>query len=245
MGRMAAGAHPLDRALVPVKGFVFRHLLRGDERRYLVLRNVAAHLAARAGLYERETLRAIAPFAGRGAVVVDVGASFGVYTAVLARRVGAGGRVHAFEPQPAVFELLARRFRSNPAVRVVNAALSDASGSALFVVPTLASAVPETALGSLSRGADGQPVAGSTAVTTLDDYCAELDRLDFVKVDAEGWDLDVLRGGSKTLTRLRPVVQVEVADSAVLAGLIEFAEGVGYRVENRVLNGVNRLLRPV
>jgi FkbM family methyltransferase len=236
--------HPLDRVLVPVKGFAFRHVFRGDERRYLGFRRSVAIVASKARLYEPQTLRAIRPLVREGDVALDVGASFGIYTAELARRVGPTGQVHAFEPQPAVHEMLVQRFRAQPWVRVVNAALADEPGTAEFVVPTIASDIPETALGSLARGSDGHTVAGGTEVTTLDDYCAELDRLSFVKIDAEGWDVDVLRGGRKTLTRLRPVVQVEVNDEDHFADLTALADEIGYRIDDRVLSGVNRLLRP-
>jgi FkbM family methyltransferase len=238
------GSHPLDRVLVPVKGFVFRRVFRSDEARYLAFRRSVVRAAARAGLYEGQTLKAIRPFLREGDVALDVGASFGVYTAELARRVGPSGHVHAFEPQRTVYEMLVQRFRGAPSVHVVNAALADEPGSAQFVVPTIASDIPETALGTLSRGSDGHTVAGNTEVTTLDDYCAEFDRLAFIKIDAEGWDVDVLRGGRKTLERLRPVVQVEVNDEAHLADLTSFADEVAYRVEDRVLSGVNRLLQP-
>ena len=242
---MAAEGHPLDAVLIPIKGFLFRQVFRGDERRYLGFRNSVAHAAARARLYEPESLKAVSRFVREGDVALDVGASFGVYTAELARRVGRTGEVHAFEPQPAVYEMLIARFRGNPSVRVVNSALGDEPGSAHFVVPKISSDIPETALGSLSRGADGRAVVGSTKVTTIDEYCADFERLAFIKIDAEGWDLDVLRGARETLARLRPVVQVETNDATTLSAVQAFADDVGYAVGDRILSGVNRILQPL
>ena len=55
----------------------------------------------------------------------------------------------------------------------------------------------------------------SVPVTTLDDVAAELDRLDVIKIDTEGHDPDVLRGGIETIARLRPVVLLEFSSYAL------------------------------
>ena len=238
------GSHPLDRVLVPFKGFVFRRLFRGNESRYLRFRRAVSQTAARARFYEHETLRAIAPSVRAGDVAIDVGASFGVYTAELARLVGRGGT-------GARFRTAGRRLRDAggavPRQAVGVGGECRACGRARVSPlrrPHAYVGCSETALGALSRGEDGHPLSGNTNVSTLDIYCANFERLAFIKIDAEGWDLDVLRGGRATLKRLRPLVQLEVNDAEMLADLRAFADEVGYRVDDRVLSGVNRLIRP-
>ena len=72
-----------------------------------------------------------------GCVFADVGANFGYYTLLGARLVGSGGKVLAFEPQPAVAELLRESLSINSManVEVIEAALSNQPGRATLHVP--------------------------------------------------------------------------------------------------------------
>jgi FkbM family methyltransferase len=147
----------------------------------------------------------------RGQVAVDVGCHKGAYTYWMRRRVGATGRVVAFEPQPRQVEYLRQVFA---AMRYGNVTLepqglSDVAGRLPLYLPDGsgrthgASFVPEKA-----RQQRGQTV--EVGVTTLDDYFADLPRgPDFVKIDVEGHELAVLVGGRQTLQAHRPALLVE------------------------------------
>jgi hypothetical protein len=56
-----------------------------------------------------------------------------------------------------------------------------------------------------------------------------LERLDFVKIDVEGMEIDVLRGARATLERCKPIVMAEVIKSD-LQGLVAYLQGLGYEV---------------
>lgn len=239
----ADGSYALDRVLIPAKRLVYNGLCRGDYGRYLALRARAVAVVGRLGLYERETGRAVRTLVRPGDVAVDVGASFGAYTALLARLVGPAGRVDAFEPQSDVFAHLSARVSGVPNVHLVHAGVADHSGVGHMVVPAIAGGIPETALGSLQRDDSGTPAdTESIPVTTLDEHCRGFDRLNFLKVDVEGGDLDVLRGGRDTLQRLRPVIQFECNDPADLPPFTAFAAELGYRIGDEVYNGANRFM---
>lgn len=136
--------------------------------------------------------------AGRSLTLLDVGANVGDWTAhalaCLAQRAR-DGSVHAFEPAPAAHAELQRRFAGEPRVMARAAALSDRSGTApLYLVGELAGT------NSLVDQGFGSALVGSpvpVAVTRLDDYLSEhaIERVTFLKSDAEGLDLAVLRGG--------------------------------------------------
>jgi FkbM family methyltransferase len=238
------GGHPLDRILIPAKRFVYKGLCGGDYARYLALRATAASTAGKVGLYERETTRAVRTIVGKGDVAIDVGASFGVYTALLAKLVGPSGRVDAFEPQSDVFAHLRKRFAGVTQVNLEHAGVADNSGVGHMIVPSLAGGIPETALASL-HSAEGAVLGTETVpVVTLDEHCRDLASLRFLKVDVEGGDLAVLRGGRQTIARLRPVIQFECNDAALLPQFAAFAGEVGYRIAPEVYDGVNRFLRP-
>jgi FkbM family methyltransferase len=131
-----------------------------------------------------------------GATVLDVGANVGAYTVLFARWVGDSGRVVAFEPAPGSIAGLREHVRLNGLsnrVEIVDAAVSDGVGSAIFDCEGVSGA------NALVPGAAG-PGAITVATTTLDAFCADRGlQPTVVKIDVEGAELDVLRGGRRVL----------------------------------------------
>jgi len=153
-----------------------------------------------------------------GDVAVDCGANMGLFTLMMAERVGPGGSVYAFEPSPGSRRDLGRVLRLNrpAAAVVVNAcALSDTCGEATFC-DVMATDVRREAshLSALGRigfigGPDHQVVVVPT--TTLDAYVAErkiTPRL--VKIDVEGAEFLVLEGARNCLTACQPLLVIEI-----------------------------------
>ena len=89
------------------------------------------------GAAEPEAQALVAHWLNPGDVFYDVGANVGFFTLIGARRVGESGRVVAFEPAPTTRAALERNVRLNgfANVDIVEAAVSDAAGSATFVMP--------------------------------------------------------------------------------------------------------------
>ena len=129
-----------------------------------------------------------------GAIVLDVGANIGAYTVLFAQWTGASGRVIAFEPSPDSVLGLREHVRLNGVadrVEIVEAAVSSRDGSAAFDCAG--------ASGANAIVADGTAIAGAITVrtTTLDAFCdARRLRPSMIKIDVEGAELDVLRGGA-------------------------------------------------
>lgn len=140
-----------------------------------------------------------------GWVVFDVGANIGAFAVQQARR---GARVIAFEPNPDCYRRLSRTVIANGLGNMIRP-LNYAAGAAV-------------GLGSLRMDDDvtcvGQVVAGESnasdprhqtiSITTLDDIVPALDvaRIDLLKIDAEGAELDVLHGAAQTLTMVERIV---------------------------------------
>lgn len=161
------------------------------------------------------------------ATAVDVGANIGVYSSVLARKFG---RVVAFEANPR----LHRRLRAAvPAsVELRGSGLSDAAGRATLRIP-LANGAPAFGFASLSS-ASLDPSAAveevQVSLARLDDSAP--DRIDFLKIDVEGHELQVLEGGAATIARTRPVALVECEERHVAgapARLFDFFGRLGYQ----------------
>jgi FkbM family methyltransferase len=151
-------------------------------------------------------------FAADGTTVVDIGASWGLFSYHLARLVGAVGTVFSFEPHPMNKPVLEKLARARPNVRFRPVAVSDLIGCADLQVPVFGSR-HVTAQSSLAHGFDGQRgvrVAKVTVPTVrLDDEVGSR-RVDLVKVDVEGHEMSVLRGASATLRKYLPPMLIEI-----------------------------------
>ncbi|BEU20163.1 FkbM family methyltransferase [Paraburkholderia sp. 22B1P] len=159
---------------------------------------------------------------GDGVVAVDGGANIGVHTIEWSRHMHGWGQVHSFEAQEMVFYALAGNIALNNCmnVRARLAALGERSGE--MIVPRPDYTRPAS-FGSLelrqreNTEAIGQPISydvrDGVKVPVIDLPSLELDRLDFLKLDVEGMELDVLRGARAVLERHRPVMLVEVIKS--------------------------------
>lgn len=170
-------------------------------------------------------------FCRPGATVVDVGANIGEWTLQMADAVGPGGRVVAVEPIPRMAEAIEKSALANNMTQVsVHAlALADAEGQAEFSVER-----GNTGGSRLGRAA-GAVDTITVPVATLDALLARLaiGRVDFIKVDVEGFELEVLRGARATLARDAPGMYLEVgaedaAKRPALAALLR--DELGYRL---------------
>lgn len=150
-----------------------------------------------------EVLPILQPIVPEDAVVIDVGANVGIYSLGLARLAHAG-HIHAFEPNPSVAEHLRENVRANGLTNVVvhQVAVSAMAGSMRFKEN------PSFTAGSRTTD-NAAPMfnevfaAGAIDVpsVTLDEVVREagLDRLDIIKIDTEGHEIDVLNGARETL----------------------------------------------
>ncbi|MGA9592457.1 MAG: FkbM family methyltransferase, partial [Candidatus Acidiferrales bacterium] len=150
-----------------------------------------------------------------GMVFFDVGAHHGVYSIVASKRLGASGQVVAFEPSPREYARLRLHFRWNRmrAARAERLAIGSASGDRTFFQVDSG----DTTRGSL-RPPDTRDELSEVVVntTSLDHYIAAfpLNRVDVVKIDVEGGELEALKGASALMGKLRPIFICEVLDGA-------------------------------
>jgi FkbM family methyltransferase len=151
-------------------------------------------------------------FAGDGSTAVDVGASWGLFSYHLARVVGGAGTVFSYEPHPINKGALEKLAKARPNVRFGPVAVSDLTGSADLRVPVFGSR-HVTAQSSLAHGFDGQRGVRVEKVTVptvrLDDEVGGR-RVDLIKIDVEGHEMSVLRGGSVMLRKYLPPMLIEI-----------------------------------
>ena len=155
---------------------------------------------------------------GDGVVALDCGANIGVHTVEWARAMSGWGRVIAIEAQERIYYALAGNVALNNCfnARAIHAAVAAECGTMRIPTPDYLS---PGSFGSLElRQSEttefiGQPVGYGTEqlteIRTITVDSLDLDRLDLIKIDVEGMELDVLRGAHATIARHKPIVVVE------------------------------------
>jgi FkbM family methyltransferase len=171
------------------------------------------------GLHEPAVQRAMTVLLEPGMTFWDVGAHVGFFTVLGARLVGDRGQVHAFEPMAENRWRLAAAVEKNGSrnVTIHDVALSSAQGDAVL------HAHESSAMWSLAgAGTEGDTVR----CETLDSI--ELPAPDLIKIDAEGFELEVLRGGRKLLSGARPALLVEFTTSELVDEARELLDGYAF-----------------
>jgi FkbM family methyltransferase len=172
-------------------------------------------------------------FVRDGATVIDVGASWGLFSYHLARRVGGGGHVYSYEPHPANKVVLEKLVQARPYVHFRPIAISDTTGSAELLVPKHHGRFV-TAQSSLAHGFEGIGVERIRVPTVpLDDEIGADTQVDFVKIDVEGHELPVLRGGASIFRRCHPPVLIEIEQRHLAVPIKEIfgeLEELGYHI---------------
>ena len=182
-----------------------------------------------------------------GMICMDVGANLGEMALHMARLAGGTGKVYAFEPVPVVFDRLRQHVDRNGyagIIEPVQIALGDRSGERVMALAD--ENADNQGLASIVN-LDRREVPGRAVVsgTTLDEFVKQrgIHRLDLIKVDIQGAELEFLNGGQSTLAELAPELVMEVSpgdmaafgkNSRDLCGLIE---SFGYSIRHLSASG--------
>jgi FkbM family methyltransferase len=152
-------------------------------------------------------------------VIFDVGAHLG-QTAVAFLKHNPAALIHCFEPAPANYSRLQKALSAWRTTISWKLALSSRAGTALLHLKE-ASSTHSLVNSSGSREAE------EVEVQTLDAFCNlhDIDKIHFLKIDTEGADLEVLKGGEKMLAQNKiDFIQVETSTRKDVEGFIPFDE---------------------
>ena len=180
--------------------------------------------------------------------VIDAGANIGVFTLQAARKVGAGGKVHAFEPMKTTFGMLERSVRANDfneRCALYNEGLGATEGSGAFHMSMhltnpgssyITSDADPGRLGVGTRAGSGSGTGEHIHIRPIDSI-AYTHRIRFIKIDVEGFEPHVIRGAARTLTDHAPVILTEFFPRALRAiggvsgpDYVAMLEKLGYRM---------------
>jgi len=194
------------------------------------------------GAWEPATTQAIAKLVRPRMTVVDAGANTGYYTVILSWLVGAAGHVWAFEPMTPPFSVLKAQYEMNDCTNVT--ARRQALGESPYKMSCLFnySWPPERCTQSIEE----------IDVITLDSL-GVAPRIDFIKIDLDGFEMKMLKGSKRVLEQDHPILLLEVCDYTLRAtreahgareergpkpdyvygtevrGMLSFLQGIGYR----------------
>ena len=161
-----------------------------------------------------------------GNAIIEVGANIGAHTVGFSRVVGPQGRVMAFEPQRLVFQTLCANVALNSLTNVDCYRAAVGAQEGVITVPAISPWHEGNFGGVTLLGANaGNPVP----CFTLDRFI-ELPRVNLIKIDVEGMEAEVLRGGAKLITKFKPILYVENDRVEQSEALIRFIASFGYRL---------------
>jgi len=177
-------------------------------------------------------------------VMFDVGANEGEETIYAAKRL-TSGLVYGFEPNAEVYEILAENIKLNGFhnVRHVQLGLDRQAGTLPLYGPASrdSDGTVNNGLATIFPRAGIDRAIGAVNLTTLDDFVEQekILRVDILKIDVEGAELNVLQGGTRVLSRYRPTIILEVWQHDVRsAEVLRYVVGKGYSVHNIAENGL-------
>jgi len=142
-------------------------------------------------------------------VFMDVGANVGAYLFTLENHLKPEN-IFAFEPNQQLFKRLGRLF---PKVNLFSVALSDISTIAEFKIPVINGEKVHTRgtlQTSIKEKNEEKTILQKVEVKPLDELNLNLKRLDFIKIDVEGNEMQTLRGAKKTIEKYKPILMVEM-----------------------------------
>jgi FkbM family methyltransferase len=165
------------------------------------------NVIAAQGLYEKEVTETLWRLTNPGDLAIDVGANIGYTTSILGVRVGPRGRVHSFEPHPQVFASLAEnveRWKQDErcgSFVLHQAALGKETGKAFLHTNDWFLTNRGTGWISEKQESDSKVRDCEVRMQNLDSILDAKERIGMVKIDVQGYELDVLRGMSALLER--------------------------------------------
>jgi FkbM family methyltransferase len=184
------------------------------------------------GSWELELIQRALTHIKDGDIVLDIGANLGAWTVMLS--MNSKITVHSFEPQRMKFYQLCANIWLNKRTNVIahNYALSteldDGKVMQMFEEPGNNGAT------SLMKFDNLHDTGMTATLTYLDNPSLRLDRVDFIKLDVEGYEEQVLKGGAKLIQKNRPIIFFESWDCrpSIRESLFKYFDEIQYQIQH-------------
>jgi FkbM family methyltransferase len=161
------------------------------------------------GTYEKGTIQLLKKYLDSGSSFLDIGANIGLMSVIASKQVGAAGTVYAVEANPKTVSILQTNIELNHCknIELLPVALSDEQGTALLFENW---EVNRGGASLISQGSEEKGI--EVKMERLDDLFQEETPIHLVKIDVEGFEPQVLRGGMSWFKKQLPIFIIEVSE---------------------------------
>lgn len=209
-----------------------------DGNMFVVIPEVVSINLYRYGFFEEGLTKMLLEILKPGMTFLDIGAHYGYFTLLSSFIVGNEGQVHSFEPTPSTFNILKANVSNNSNVFLNN----NAVFSKRKIVSINDYGIKYSAHNSIYSARLSQDTLKKLKAKkyeieaiSIDEYVEDNDiKPNFVKIDAESSEFEILKGMEKTIARFHPILSLEVGDVGVQdvpesKELISYLRNRGYK----------------
>ena len=168
-----------------------------------------------------------------GDVVIEVGANVGAHSLIISSVIGEDGHLYAFEPTDYAFEKLIENFNLNPGLQkntdLIKSFVSNKQGTKKNYKIRSSWKINKT-----KSSADQMDENFYGEVINIDDFFKDISKINFIKIDVDGFDYKVLQGGEETIKHHQPIVFVELGEADLkkngdsLQDILDFFTALNY-----------------
>lgn len=185
--------------------------------------------------YEADNYSFIRRHVKEGSEVIDIGAHIGLFSVYCSRLAGTSGKIISFEPTPGTFSIMQETLRLNKCSNVIpmQAAVGASPGKATFYVSNEHEGCNANSLVKNRNNAQGYDID----MRSIDSICREEGmKPRLIKIDAEGAELDVLKGGLETFQNVKPLVILGLHPAFIkskgdsLSGIWDLVKSCNYKM---------------
>lgn len=175
--------------------------------------------------YEQEILEGLEKYIPDGAMILDIGANIGNHALYWARK-SSNRKVVCFEPVSSTFEILLKNIEANN----INGQISAHN----FGVSDKPSKARIDSFSSSNIGATRlqRDESGELSLISIDGFISEENKISMLKIDTEGFEVEVLKGADKTIQRHKPIIFVETFANK-FHETDKFLKGHGYTLREK------------
>ncbi|MGY5142912.1 MAG: FkbM family methyltransferase [Candidatus Nitrosopumilus sp. bin_32a] len=173
-----------------------------------------------------------------GMVCMDVGSNIGYYVCLESKIIGKEGKIIAIEPSPLNFKYLQKNveLQEKSNIELYNFACGDKDGEINFSVSNRSNWSRVVSDDLVDAPPDAIIETVTIPIKKIDSFIDEklIDKLDFVRMDVEGYEKNILQGMKQSLQKFKPLIQLEmhlfIMGEDATGSLFDFFSDLGYRV---------------
>ncbi len=199
----------------------------------VILPEIVSTIVYITGRFERDVEEIMTKFIKKGSVFVDIGAHIGYFTLLGSMLVGSKGKVYAFEPTPSTFSLLKENCSIYKNIILINNAVF--SRKAKLILQDFG--VAYSALNSFFPPRINKKITAKKIkvdAIDLDTYFSKIKKPDFIKIDAENTEYEIIRGMEGILRLKNPIICMEYGGSVDTVGnnkkIVDFLQKLAYDI---------------